>query len=244
MAVGYRAARGEPTAAPTWGVRTATLRMPTTTRTLSEHDSARLVARRGVPMVPSERASDADAAVAAAGNFDGPVVVKLHGDAIAHKTERGLVRLRLTDAAAVRAAATELLAAAMPDDGPVDLVVAPMLSGTRELVAGMLVDPQFGPCVMVGIGGVLTEALGDVAFRLVPLTRADADDMIDELAHQALLGPMRGEPPVDRDALAAVLLALSALAEGEPTVTSVDLNPLVIVDGRPVAVDALVEVTA
>ncbi|HEX5585879.1 MAG TPA: acetate--CoA ligase family protein [Acidimicrobiia bacterium] len=218
--------------------------MPTTTRTLSEHDSARLVAGCGVPIVPSRRAADADEAVAAAADLDGPVVVKLHGDAIAHKTERGLVRLGLADASAVRAAATELLAAATPDDGPVDLVVAPMLAGTRELVAGMLVDAQFGPCVMVGIGGVLTEALGDVTFRLVPLTRADAEDMIDDLTNQPLLGAVRGEPAVDRDALADVLLALSALAESDPDVRSVDLNPLVVVDGRPVAVDALVEVGA
>ncbi|MET0626831.1 MAG: acetate--CoA ligase family protein [Acidimicrobiia bacterium] len=218
--------------------------MPTTTRTLSEHDSVRLVARHGVPVVTIRQVADADEAVSAAAEIGGPVVVKLHGDAIAHKTERGLVRLRLTSAQAVRTAASELLAAATPGDGPVDLVVAPMLSGTRELVAGMLVDPQFGPCVMIGVGGVLTEALGDVAFRLVPITRADADDMLDELTHQALLGPVRGEPAVDRSAVADVLLALSALAGSEPDVVSVDLNPLVIVGGRPIAVDALVETTA
>jgi len=218
--------------------------MPTTTRTLSEHDSVRLVARHGVPVVTVRRVSDAEAAVDAAAEIGGPVVVKLHGDAIAHKTERGLVRLRLTDPHAVRAAATQLLAAATPADGPVDLVVAPMLSGIRELVAGMLVDPQFGPCVMIGVGGVLTEALGDVAFRLVPITRADADDMVDELRNQALLGPVRGEPAVDRTAVADVLLALSALADAESDVVSVDLNPLVIVDGQPIAVDALVEIAA
>ena len=118
-----------------------------------------------------------------------------------------------------------------------------MVVGTRELIAGVHCDAQFGPCVMVGIGGVLTEALGDVAFRLVPLSSADADDMLDELRGQALLGPVRGDPPVDRGAVRDVLLALSRLAVAERGVVAVDVNPLVVArDGRPVAVDALVEV--
>ncbi len=209
--------------------------------TLSEHDSLRMVARYGVPVVDERPAGDADAAAAVAEDLGYPVVVKLHGDAIAHKTDRGLVRLGLADAPAVRAAARELLAAARPDDGDVDLVVAPMVVGARELIAGVHTDAQFGRCVMVGIGGVLTEALGDVAFRLVPLSDADADDMLDELRSQALLGPVRGEPAVDRAAVRDVLLALSQLAERERAVVAVDVNPLVVADGRPVAVDALVE---
>ena len=212
------------------------------TRTLSEHESIALVARYGVPVADARRAGSPDDAAAAADAVGYPVVVKLHGDAIAHKTERGLVRVGVPDADSVRAAAADLLALATADDGVVDLVVAPMIRGARELIAGVHTDPQFGRCVMLGIGGVLTEALGDVAFRLVPITAADADDMLDELRAQALLGPVRGEPAVDRAAVGDVMLALSALAEGEPMVHSVDLNPLIVCDGRPVAVDALVEV--
>jgi acetyl-CoA synthetase (ADP-forming) len=208
--------------------------------TLSERDSMQLVARYGVPVVEERRVADPEQAAAAADEFGYPVVVKLHGDAIAHKTERGLVRLGLADAPSVRAAARDILAAARPDDGPVDLVVAPMVTGTRELIAGVHTDPQFGRCVMVGIGGVLTEALDDVAFRLAPLSGADADDMLDELRTQAFLDPGRDEPAVDRVAVREVLLALSRLAVAEPDVLAVDCNPLVIADGRPVAVDALV----
>ena len=87
--------------------------------------------------------------------------------------------------------------------------------------------------VMLGIGGVLTEALADVAFRLVPITRLDATEMIDDLAAQALLGEVRGEPALDREAMADVLLALSAAAEADPSIVSADLNPLIVVDGRP-----------
>jgi succinyl-CoA synthetase beta subunit len=96
---------------------------------------------------------------------------------------------------------------------------------------------------MVGVGGVLAEALGDVAFRLVPIEAVDAEEMLD-LAADRLLGPVRGEPAVDRAAVADVVVGLSRLAESDPDVMSVDVNPLVVVDGRPVAVDALVEVRA
>src|SRR5680860_1338227 len=125
--------------------------------------------------------------------------------------------------------------------GTVELLVMPMVTGSRELIAGLHTDPQFGPCVMLGIGGVLAEAIGDVQFRLAPITPLDAAEMIDGLRAQALLGPFRGEPPIDRTALAEVLVGLSHVAEHDPDVMSVDLNPLVVVDGVPLAVDALVE---
>jgi acetate---CoA ligase (ADP-forming) subunit beta len=210
--------------------------------TLSEAASKELLATFGVPF-PTERVvSTADAAVAAAAEIGSPVVVKLGGDGIAHKTERGLVRLGLGSADQVRDAADALLAAATPDDGEVHLLVAPMLRATRELVAGLHDDPQFGMAVMLGVGGVLAEAVADVSFCLVPITRVDAEEMIDDLALQALLGPFRGEPAVDREAVADVLLGLSEAAAQRADIASADLNPLLVVDGRPVAVDALVEV--
>jgi acetyl-CoA synthetase (ADP-forming) len=210
--------------------------------TLSEADSKRLLTAYGVAF-PSEREVDtADAAVAAAQEVGLPVVLKLGGAAIAHKTERGLVRLGLADAAAVGDAAADLLAAATSEDGVVHLLVAPMLRGNRELIAGLHRDDQFGMTVMLGVGGILAEALADVAFRLVPITRQDAGDMIDDLATQRLLGELRGEPAVDREALIDVLIGLSDAAVADPDIVSADLNPLIVVDGRPIAVDALVEV--
>jgi succinyl-CoA synthetase beta subunit len=217
--------------------------VPATT-TLSEDASKRLLAEHGVP-VPAERvvATAADAAAAATA-IGFPVVVKLCGDAIAHKTERGLVRLALASAEAVEAAGTDLLAAARPDDGDVGLLVAPMVRGSRELIAGLNLDPQFGMTVMLGVGGVLAEAIADVVFRLVPIDRVDAGEMIDDLATQALLGPFRGEPAVDRERLVDVLVGLSDVAASRPDIASVDLNPLIVSDGVPVAVDALVELRA
>ena len=213
-------------------------------RTLPEDESKKLLAAYGVPFAPERTAADADAAVAAADELGYPVVAKLNGQGIAHKTERGLVKLNLTDADDVRRAAEELFAAATPEDGEVTVLVAPFLKANRELIAGIHRDPQFGPTVMVGIGGILTEALADVAFRLAPFERVDAEEMLDQLRAQALLGEVRGEPALDRDAVHEVLLALSTVATERADVQSADLNPLLIVDGKPVAVDALVEVAS
>jgi len=210
--------------------------------TLSEAASKELLGAFGVPF-PDERVVAAvDDAVAAAGEIGYPVVVKLGGDGIAHKTERGLVRLGLGSAGQVRDAAAGLLAAATPEDGEVHLLVAPMLRATRELIAGLHDDPRFGMTVMLGVGGILAEAVADVSFRLVPIERVDAEEMIEDLALQRLLGPFRGEPAVDRAAVADVLLGLSEAAQARDDIASADLNPLLVVDGRPVAVDALVEV--
>lgn len=212
--------------------------------TLSEADSKRLLAGHGITFPPERQAADPDAAVAAAEELGYPVVAKLGGEGIAHKTERGLVRLALGDAAAVRGAATDLLGAARPEDGDVHVLLAPMLRATRELIAGLHQDPQFGMTVMLGVGGILAEAVADVAFRLVPIEDHDALDMIDDLATQALLGPFRGEPAVDRRALVEVLLGLSRAAQADTSLVSVDLNPLLVVDGCPVPVDALVELAS
>ena len=210
--------------------------------TLSEADSKHLLAEHGIVFPVERLVATAAEAVAAAGELGHPVVVKLGGAAIAHKTERGLVRLRLTDDDAVAEAAEALLAAARPDDGEVHLLVAPMLAGNRELIAGLHLDDQFGMTVMLGVGGILAEAVADVAFRLVPVSRLDASEMIEDLATQALLGELRGEPAVDRAALVDVIVGLSEAAMANPSIRGADLNPLIVVDGLPVAVDALVEV--
>ena len=209
--------------------------------TLSEAESKALLARHGVPVPAEELVLSAEEAVAAAERIGFPVVVKLCGAAIAHKTERGLVKLGLRDAAGVRAAAAELLAAAGPEDGDVGLLVGAMVSGFRELIAGYLRHDEFGPSVMLGVGGVLAEAVADVAFRLAPLAPVDAEDLIDDLASQALLGPVRGEPAVDRAALVGILLGLAEVADGDDRIRSIDLNPLIVSGGVPLAVDALIE---
>ena len=208
--------------------------------TLSESRSRLLVSEAGIPVSNWETADSTQEAVSLAKNLGFPVVVKLCGDEIAHKTERGLVRLNLNTEEGVEEAADELLSSVTADDGEVTLLVSEQIRGNRELIIGLVRDEQFGPCVMLGIGGILAEAVADVAFRLAPLSRSEASDLIDDLSMQSLLGPFRGEPAVDREALINVLCVLGDLGSDQE-ILSVDLNPLIVTNGAPIAVDALVE---
>lgn len=210
--------------------------------TLSEEASKALLAPFGVPFLDERTVPDSTGAVAAATELGMPVVLKLNGDAIAHKTERGLVRLNLGSAEAVEGAADALLAAATPDDGQVSLLVAPMIASNREFICGASTDEQFGPTVLLGVGGILAEAIADVAIRLAPITRIDAEEMIEQLKTQDLLGAFRGEDAIDRTGLVDTLMALSTAITETAEVASIDLNPVLIHHGAPVAVDALVEV--
>jgi acyl-CoA synthetase (NDP forming) len=210
-------------------------------RTLSEAQSKSLLARYGVPFADERIATDVAEATAAAEALGYPVAVKLNGESIAHKTERGLVRLGLPDGEAVRRAAEELLAATVPADGVVTLLVAPMVTGGRGLIAGATRDPQFGPTVMLGLGGIFAEAIGDTVFRPAPVDKLTAHAMIDDLGSQRLLAEFRGEAAVDRDALAAIVEGLGRFAVDHPDVHSVDVNPVIVTPaGQPIAVDALV----
>jgi acyl-CoA synthetase (NDP forming) len=212
-------------------------------RTLSESASKTLLREAGVPMADEREVATAELAALAATEIGFPVVAKLCGDAIAHKTERGLVRLKLGSAQAVNDAAADLLAAARPEDGPVTVLVAPMVQGNRELIAGVVRDPQFGASVMLGIGGILAEAIADVVFRPAPLDRVTAHEMVADLATQKLLGEFRGEAAVDREKLVDVLVGLGKLASERSDIASIDVNPLIVrSDGVPIAVDALVEI--
>lgn len=208
--------------------------------TLSESRSRLLVSEAGIPVSNWETADSTQEAVSLAKNLGFPVVVKLCGDEIAHKTERGLVRLNLNTEEAVEEAADELLSSVTADDGEVTLLVSEQIRGNRELIVGLVRDEQFGPCVMLGIGGILAEAVADVAFRLAPLSRSEASDLIDDLSMQSLLDSFRGEPAVDREALINVLCVLGDLGSDQE-ILSVDLNPLIVTNGVPIAVDALVE---
>lgn len=212
--------------------------------TLSEAESRRVVAGYGVPVSPYVTGTSTEAVLDAVDTdptVTFPVVAKLCGRAIAHKTERGLVRLRIADRDSLAAACDELLGKARPDDGEVEVLVSTMVDGNRELIAGLNDDPQFGMTVMVGVGGILAEAIRDVSFRLAPITEVDAAEMVDDLATQRLFEAFRGEPEADRGAIVDALVALARLGAEEPGLLSADLNPLILVDGKPMAVDALLE---
>ncbi len=205
----------------------------------SEFESKQLLANHGVEVSRDKLAQSAEEAVEAAAEIGGPVAVKLCGPSLSHKSERGLVRLGLDTPEGVHSAAEDLLALVTEEDGEVALLVSEMVGGHRELIAGVVHTEQFGAALMLGLGGVLAEAVGEAVFRLLPVSEADCRDMIDDLDFSALLAPLRGEPAVNRDALVATLMGL-AQAGCEDGIEAIDVNPLVVRDGRPVAVDGLV----
>jgi acetyl-CoA synthetase (ADP-forming) len=208
---------------------------------LSEYDSKKLLRAYGVPTVDEALTNDPDDAVARAVEIGFPVAVKLCAAGIAHKTERNLVRLGLADTSSVHAAAVSLLTRRRPEEADAKLLVQKMVTGRRELIIGLVRDRQFGPCVMLGLGGILAEVMSDVVFRVAPLSSRDALQMMEDLRGAHLLGPFRGEAAVDRNALAEILVGIGQLGIDCPDVRSVDVNPLIVCGAAPVAVDALVE---
>ncbi len=211
--------------------------------TLSEFASKEILARHGLPILQERVVTNSSEVNGVLAQMSLPVVAKLCGPSIAHKTERGLVKLNLQTNDDVVKAVNDLLAAAVPDDGEVEVLIAPMVKSSREFIAGVVRDAQFGANVMLGVGGVLAEAIADVVFRPVPLSTHDAHEMVTELRSQKLLGEFRGEPAVSIDALVRVLLALSNVSVERSDIASIDLNPLLVTStGEVVAVDALVEI--
>ena len=206
---------------------------------LSEFESRKVLAGYGIPMVATVLTSTSREAVDAAGEIGYPVVLKgCHAD-LTHKSEAGVIRLNLTTADDVASAfgAIETAAAGALDG----ILVQAQIRGTRELVAGMVRDPQFGPCVMFGLGGIFTEVLDDVSFRIAPLREADAIAMMDDIRGSAILGPVRGMAAADRSALSATLVALGRIGLEHDEIEAIDVNPLLLQeDGTPVAVDAAI----
>ncbi len=206
-------------------------------KTLSEYDSKKVIASAGVPVTREKLARSREEALRFAGEIGYPVVLKGCSADAAHKTEMGLVKLKLGGPDEVGAAYDEITGKGLDLDG---VLVQEMIRGDREFVIGMSRDPQFGPCVMFGIGGIFTEVIKDVTFRVAPLTELDAEEMIDEIRMKKLLGEFRGSPAVDRTALVRALVGIGEIGYGNDRIAEIDINPVIIDGGRPVAVDALV----
>ena len=199
----------------------------------------RLLAAFGIPTAPLRLAATPAAAAAAAEQVGLPAVLKAVGPAIVHKTEVGGVRVGLESAAAVRAAAEQMVSRI---EGLTGFLVQPQVSGGVEVIVGVVRDPTFGPLVVYGSGGTLVELLADAAFRLHPLTDADASAMLDEVRGTALLRGYRGAPKADEAALRDVLLRVSALVEACPEVREMDLNPVKVLAKGARVLDARVRV--
>ncbi len=210
---------------------------------LTEFQAKQVLNAYDLPVVSEQVADSPEQAVRVAAETGYPVVLKGLGSELLHKTERGLVHLNLSSSQAVKQAAAQVVDAAGQDlEG---FLIQPQLDSRREFVAGLFRDPQFGPVVMFGIGGIMTEALADVAFRLAPLSKADVQDMLEEIKARALLGDFRGEKAIDVDKLTEILVGIGQLGLDYPAITEIDINPLLASSkGDLTAVDALVVIGA
>lgn len=197
----------------------------------------------GIPTPPDVLATTAAEAAAAARTIGFPVVLKLVSPDILHKSDVGGVLLNVADEEAVRASFDTIISrarAARPGAGIRGVQVQPMVTGGHEVIVGVSRDRTFGPLVMFGLGGVYVEALGDVSFRLAPLTLHDAEQMLGEVRSAKLLSGLRGARPADRAALLDAIVRIGQLAADHPQIKELDVNPLIVRDeGRGVlAVDA------
>ncbi len=210
---------------------------------LDELEALELLQCYGIATAGAVLARSAEAVVAAAEQMGYPVVMKIVAPAIIHKTDVGGVQVGIGNAAEARSAYAEIMAGARrayPEAAITGILVQQMVQGGRELIVGMSRDPSVGPMLMFGLGGTLVEVLADVVFRLAPIHRQDATEMVHGIRGFRLLTGVRGAPPADLRALEDVLLRASRLATDFPDVSELDLNPvLALADGARV-VDARV----
>ncbi len=199
---------------------------------------ARLLQACGVPVLPTRGAATAEEAAAAAAAVGFPVVLKARSGTIVHKTDVGGVALNLEDSEAVRAAYETMESRLGPQMG--GAVIQPMAAPGVEAIVGLASDPEFGPVVMVGLGGVLTDLLRDRAFAVPPLGPGVADAMVASLRAAPLLEGYRGAPKVDRHGLVAVLEQIAHVAEEVPELAELDLNPILVSPAGALAVDCKV----
>lgn len=207
--------------------------------TLSEYESKVILASYQIPVTREIMAESSDEVITAAQEIGYPVVMKGCAPDITHKTEKGLIRTDIRDDREALDAFNDIMAGMNGIEGA-SALVQEMIKGKRELVLGLIRDPQFGPCVMFGLGGIFTEILKDVSFRLAPLEKRDALEMMDEIKAHKILDAIRGMDAVDRDVLSEMLINVGRIGTENDTIKEIDINPVIISGSRPIAVDALV----
>ncbi|MFZ1984207.1 MAG: acetate--CoA ligase family protein [Desulfatitalea sp.] len=206
---------------------------------LSEYGAKQMLKAYGIPVTRETLVQSKEEAVAAARAMGYPVVVKACSPRLMHKSESGAVAVGIKDDADLRRAYDAIVGAVrLPLEG---VLIQQMVRGSRELVVGLTRDAQFGPCVMLGLGGVLTEVLNDTVFRVAPFDAGEALEMMAELRATAILDAFRGQAPADRKTLAETLTAVGRMALEHEAIAEIDINPMIIdAQGRLTAVDALI----
>ena len=208
---------------------------------LDEYTSKRLLSCYGIPVSKDILAENPDRAVEASDEIGYPVVLKACSGEILHKTGKGLMELNVSTPEDVRKSFARITESA---GTRVPVIVSGMIRGEREFMAGLTRYPGFGPAVMFGLGGVLTEALNDTVFRCAPVTREDSEEMLHEIRAKSLTGEYRGMPAINIESVSSILQGLGIISVLHPEIKEIDMNPVIVNGGEPVAVDALVIIGA
>ena len=206
--------------------------------TLSEHESKEILRAYDIPVTRERLAGDQQGLMKAIQEIGFPLVIKASAPSLSHKTERGLVRVDIRNEQEATVAFQEIMNEVKDDGGTV--LVQEMVKGRRELVVGLTRDVQFGPCVMFGLGGIFTEILKDISFRVAPIERRDALEMMQEIKARKILEVVRGMPAADLDQLADILIKVGNIGLEQEKIKEIDINPVILAGSRPVAVDALI----
>jgi acetyl-CoA synthetase (ADP-forming) len=206
--------------------------------TLSEYESKELLRTYGIPVTREREVSDQESFMGAVKEIGFPLVIKACARNLSHKTDRGLVRVDIRTEQEAIAAFQEIIRKVKNEGGAV--LVQEMIKGCRELVVGLTRDAQFGPCVMFGLGGIFTEILRDVSFRVAPIEKQDVLDMMKEIKARKILGAIRGMPAADIDQITDILIKVGDIGLQQENIREIDINPIILSGSRPVAVDALI----
>ncbi len=205
---------------------------------LSEYESKKVLASYQIPVTKEIEVDSVEGLVKATQDIGYPVVLKGCASEIAHKTEKGLIQVDIRNNDEARIAFEKIKTGMNGREATV--LVQEMVKGQRELVIGLTRDAQFGPCVMFGLGGIFTEILKDISFRVAPLEKRDALEMMQEIKGHKILGAVRGMEAADLDQLCEILIRVGQIGLDHEEIKEVDINPLILAKGKPIAVDALI----
>ena len=208
-------------------------------RALSEHESKQVLKAYGIPVTNEKEVHNEPGLRKALAEIGFPLVMKAGGPDLRHKTERGLVHVDIRNEQEAAAAFSKIMDGIKGEKACV--LIQEMIKGSRELVAGLTRDPQFGPCVMFGLGGLFAEILEDISFSVAPVDKSEALDMIHGIKGRKILESVRGMPAADLDRLADILIRLGHIGIEQQQIKEIDINPIILSkENGPVAVDALI----
>lgn len=210
---------------------------------LLEPEAKTLCQQYGIPITRFKVATSPEEAVKSADEIGYPVVLKIVSPDVLHKFDVGGVVLNLKDSSEVKDAYDKIVKSVKkhkPDAKIVGVLVQEMAPASTEVIVGATKDPQFGPALMFGLGGIFVEVLKDVTFRIAPITESDAKEMITEVKAYPILKGYRGQPPADIDAIVNILMNTSKLVMDHPEIKELDLNPIIVYEKGAKTVDARV----